>query len=437
MKAFLARSVPQPLVSLVAGALALCALAWVWLGTEHGYRDPANVMALPLALALIGAVIVAGRYVIHFGYRFKMEVTTVPLFLMVALLPLPVAVTSAGLSILALELSQRSAKGNSINDIATAASRWVLIALAGGLVAQIPVTAEPEKAAILIVAAVVMFLVDAGSFSFEIWPMTRVPPWHSVMNLAKEGALIEGVQYLIGTLGALAALQQVWSLALFALPTAIVYLAFKNVREMREDTRKLLEDMADAVDMRDPYTGGHSRRVAALVAQVLGELRVFGPGAEEITSAARVHDIGKIGMPDEILKKNGPLSPAEWAVMRLHPSRAAELLARYVDFSRGTDFVRYHHERWDGKGYPRGLSGVGIPFGARVIAVADAFDAMTSDRPYRAAMSAEQAILILRAGRNVQWDSSIVDAAIRLIAQRERASGRVGQPSADQEALIA
>jgi HD-GYP domain-containing protein (c-di-GMP phosphodiesterase class II) len=437
LKGLLAQIVPQPLVSIVASALALCALGWAWVGTEFGYRTSANLGTLAFAFVLGLAVVVVGQYPIYFGYRVKIELTTVPLYLMAVLLPLPLAAAFSGLSILALELSQRSTKGNAFSDVVTAASRWVLIALAGGWVAHLSVTTEVERAVVLITAGFVMFVVDAASFSFEIWSMTRVPPWRSIKHLVREGAPIEGVQYLLGVFGALAALQQVWSLVLLALPTAIVYLAFKNVWEMREGTRRLLENMADAIDLRDPCTGGHSRRVAELTARILSELKVFGPGADQIVSAARVHDIGKIGIQDEILKKNGPLSAAEWAVMRAHPVRGAELLVRYADFSRGAEFVRHHHERWDGKGYPRGLSGLDIPFGARVISVVDALDAMTSDRPYRSAMTQEQAILVLRAGRGAQWDPSIVDAAIRVITSRERAGERTRLPSAGQEASTA
>lgn len=104
--------------------------------------------------------------------------------------------------------------------------------------------------------------------------------------------------------------------------------------------------------------------------------------------------------------------------METHPDRGAGLLARYPDFAPGVDIVRYHHERWDGAGYPHGLKGQEIPFGARVIAVADSFDAMTSDRPYRPGMPVSRAVEILRAGRGQQWDPAIVDAFLRSITDQ-------------------
>src|SRR5581483_2790892 len=112
---------------------------------------------------------------------------------------------------------------------------------------------------------------------------------------------------------------------------------------------------------------------------------ILGPEASLIISAARVHDIGKIGIPDDILKKPGKLTSRERAIIESHAARGADLLVRYPDFARGKAIVRHHHERWDGKGYPDGIRGLEIPLGARVIAVADSYDAMTSDRPYRRA----------------------------------------------------
>jgi HD-GYP domain-containing protein (c-di-GMP phosphodiesterase class II) len=143
---------------------------------------------------------------------------------------------------------------------------------------------------------------------------------------------------------------------------------------------------------------------------ILKEMNVRGAEAELIYVAARVHDIGKIGVPDVILNKPDRLTPAEKRIMDSHAERGAELIARYSDFARGVDIVRHHHERWDGQGYPQGLKGLDIPFGARVIAVVDSYDAMTSDRPYRAALSPAQALRILSDGRGQQWDAALVDA---------------------------
>ncbi len=124
--------------------------------------------------------------------------------------------------------------------------------------------------------------------------------------------------------------------------------------------------------------------------------------------------------------------------METHSARGAELLQRYPDFVRGVAIVRHHHERWDGQGYPDGKSGYDIPFGARLLAVADSFDAMTSDRPYRKGMSTERACTILREGRGTQWDEQLIDAFLRVAEQlpRERVSPAAVSEDAAQPAII-
>jgi HD-GYP domain-containing protein (c-di-GMP phosphodiesterase class II) len=267
----------------------------------------------------------------------------------------------------------------------------------------------------LILCAVSFILIDFIVFSVcqsFVFMEAFLPTLKSVV---REGIYIEITQYLIAILGTLAADENIWSLGLLVVPVVVTYVAFKNIKEMRFETVRILEDMADTVDLRDIYTGGHSKRVADLVRQTLVQLKVGGPEATLIEISARLHDIGKIGIPDTILMKPGKLTPEEMAVMQTHPQKGAELISKYKDFSRGTSIILRHHERWDGNGYPGGLKGAEIPFGARVIAVADGFDAMTSDRPYRKALSVHQAIRILLEGRGTQWEPSIVNAFVDMI----------------------
>jgi HD-GYP domain-containing protein (c-di-GMP phosphodiesterase class II) len=215
--------------------------------------------------------------------------------------------------------------------------------------------------------------------------------------------------------GALAVADQPLALALFVAPTALVYRHFKRAKELHAGTYRLLERLADTVDQRDAYTGGHSQRVAELCKVILKATPLGGPEAELIVAAARVHDIGKIDVPDHVLQKPGPLTPAERALMQEHPERGAALLLNNPGFSRMAEMVRHHHEAWDGSGYPLGLRETAIPFGARVIAVADSFDAMTSDRPYRRGLSPLQATTRLLEGRGAQWDPAVVDALLRAL----------------------
>jgi putative nucleotidyltransferase with HDIG domain len=174
--------------------------------------------------------------------------------------------------------------------------------------------------------------------------------------------------------------------------------------------------MADVVDRRDPYTFEHSQSVADHAVRTARRLRLPDKEVELIRLAARVHDLGKIAIPDEVLHKQGRLTEAEFELMKKHPQTGAEILAKFPEYKRGRELVLAHHERMDGLGYPRGLAGAAIALGARIIAVADSWDAMTSDRPYRKALASDVALGELLRGRGTQWDADVVDAFAETLA---------------------
>ena len=150
--------------------------------------------------------------------------------------------------------------------------------------------------------------------------------------------------------------------------------------------------LANALEAKDPYTRGHSARVAQLARQLALRMDLPSSMAETIAQAALLHDLGKIGVPESILRKSGPLTDDEWEIMRRHPVTGAQIVAPLEFFDDGAIIVRHHHERLDGSGYPDGLTGDGIPLGARIVAVADVYDALTSSRPYRPRWSHEDAL---------------------------------------------
>ena len=168
--------------------------------------------------------------------------------------------------------------------------------------------------------------------------------------------------------------------------------------------------LSEAIEKRDPYTGGHVRRVVHY-SLLLGFEMGLGHGElEKLRLAATLHDVGKIAVPDEVLRKPAPLDADEAEVMRRHPVDGADIVSRIRELREILPGVRSHHERLDGTGYPDGLLGPEIPLDARIIAVADTFDAMTSSRPYRAAMKLEEAALEIEAGSGTQFCPRVVDA---------------------------
>lgn len=167
-----------------------------------------------------------------------------------------------------------------------------------------------------------------------------------------------------------------------------------------------LQALANALEARDEYTRGHSERVAELSRRLALAAGLAAPAAALVAQAARLHDLGKIAIPEAVLRKPGPLTPGEWEVMRGHPLIGARILAPLDFFVEGTSIVRHHHERQDGSGYPDGLASDRVPVGARIVAVADVYDALSSDRPYRPRLPHEAALRRLEreAGRTLDGE---------------------------------
>ena len=200
-------------------------------------------------------------------------------------------------------------------------------------------------------------------------------------------------------------------------------------RAVIERSTAALEALSATVDARDTYTAGHSRRVAASAIVIARELGLSGAELEVVDQAALLHDIGKIGVPDSVLLKEGPLTAAEWVVMRSHPEEGARIIERLGYLDDVVPGIRHHHERMDGRGYPEGLLGEEIPLAARIIHVADALDAMTTKRLYRQERSFEEALEEIRRGRDTDFCSLCVDALERAVAAR-----RIGRLTPVREA---
>lgn len=173
--------------------------------------------------------------------------------------------------------------------------------------------------------------------------------------------------------------------------------------------------LASAVDAKDPYTHNHSRNVAAYVTKIASRMKLPSREISLLNNAALLHDIGKIGVPETILNKEGALTTEEWELIRTHPEVGYNILRPVTAFSSFIKAVRFHHERFDGKGYPAGLKGVDIPFHARILAVADCFDAMTSDRVYRKSPGLDYAIKEIESNSNTQFDAEISNVFLSIL----------------------
>lgn len=199
--------------------------------------------------------------------------------------------------------------------------------------------------------------------------------------------------------------------------------AIKNtpsIKQIRKEYFELsIKTLLSALKCKDDYTWGHSLRVAYLCVSVGNELNLSKDEIYELEVSALFHDLGKIGVPDQVLKKPSRLTNDEFLEMKLHPSKSFEILQEFPIFSRMATNAKYHHERYDGRGYPEGLKGDDIPFFSRIILIADTFDAMTSTRPYRKGMSFEVAFAELREFAGSQFDPVIVEKFISCMTKEQ------------------
>lgn len=252
-----------------------------------------------------------------------------------------------------------------------------------------------------------------GSSVFEQWKQDSwetIAPYFGMLS--------------IGTIGAIMWTVSPFALVLLPIPLVVLRVAFRATAQLKDETLRALIGVAEMVDSRDSYAYRHSVDVARYATQTATKLGLPLREVEMINLSALLHDIGKIGTPDQVLHKPAALNDEERSVMQLHPAEGAKVLRYFSLFRPGAEMVLYHQEHFDGSGYPSGLKGEQIPLGARIIHVADAYQAMTSDRVYRKGMDSTKAISLLIADSGKQFDPNVVAAFVETLAE----SGVVAQP---------
>ncbi len=259
------------------------------------------------------------------------------------------------------------------------------------------------------------YLLNVGMVSFVIAFASRMPISYSWRLNFRD---ISMSYVLSAPLGA--AFAVLWRLhpitiVLVMVPLVVVRQSFKLTSDLRTQTEEALLGLADALDARDTTTSRHSARVSDYARRLALRMKVPAGELGTITWAARLHDLGKIGISDRWLYKPAALTPQEVEEFRRHVEIGADIAERFPVFGKGSGLIRAHHEHYNGQGYPAGLSVEDTPLGARIIAVADAFDAMTSDRPYRKALTPEQALQTLCDESGKQFDPQVVESFVQMI----------------------
>ena len=324
--------------------------------------------------------------------------------------------------------------------------------LAAGNVGQsLPLIKRTFNAAVFVIAAaaagIVYLITDGpvGSLEAGAFPRVLLPLAAAAMTYFAANTLLVGVvialttqlalrRVLSGPMGGLAfgylgygflglLLAQLYyemgpvSAAFLLVPLLVARSAFANYAELREAYDSTVRALCQAVETKDYYTRGHSERVGTITELIAREWGMREDRVQVIRVAGMLHDVGKLGVPTKVLQKQGKLNQLEFEAIKLHPMRGYEMLCEIDFLGEALDGVVHHHERLDGRGYPKGLIGDEIPEFARIIMVADAFDSMTSTRSYREAKSVESAVAELRRCEGMQFDPRAVDCLVQALTQ--------------------
>jgi putative nucleotidyltransferase with HDIG domain len=387
-----------------------------------------------LVLSLLSAGILAGQFPLRISLSQKVSVDSAVFFAAVLLLPAwqaaaIVAMTKAIDVVIAAARKMRASNeklpmGEVGWSLLFNAGQLYIASLAAALLLGVAGVSARNAitntaVAVAVGAAVVMYALNILLVSTAIALSSRRSVLTTFLNTHHAVGVQFASLYLVGAAAAFAAIRFPWVAALSLLPAALAYGSMKRRIQLTRETVRAVERMADEVDARDPYTFQHSQRVAGYSRAIGRELGLSAAEIELVELSAKVHDIGKIRIPDSILLKPDRLTDAERRVMETHPRLGFEILSQFSAYEKVLELVLTHHERYDGRGYPNSTVGRRLLLVAQVIPVADSLDAMTTTRAYRGAKSWDAAMNELRRGAGTQWNPKVVDAAVVALALRE------------------
>lgn len=382
----------------------------------------------PIAALLLGGFAWAAQMrPLHLSSKLKIDVDDAPAFAIALVFDPAYAMLVAGVAMICSRIATRREPwyghlfNVAVSVLAAGAASLTYRRFAGAGFT------ETDDLVAAVASALVLYAVRTALVDAVVALHLRRDPRHHWWRLHSRGLSQVVALYLLGGLAALLVEVQPWTLLLLILPVGLIHLSLSEVSRLRARTRAAIFEMADLLDQRDPYTHGHSQRVAEYAERVARHLQLPQSQTDLIRESARLHDLGKIGTPDSVLHKPASLAGHEVVAMQAHAEYGARILEKLPDFWEGAALVAAHHERNDGQGYPRGLRGHEIPLEVAIIAVADAYDAMATDRPYRMALTWPDILSELQGGRGSQWDAVAVDAFIEAMGPAASRSPRLRQ----------
>ncbi len=394
----------------MTGAVAsFYALVWP-LFHGHGFSVPFAV------LVLIIFTTVADLFPVTFEQGYEITVSNV--FLIGAIMifrddPANAAIVAI-VSTLAWQLVTRRAWYKLLTNVALATTAVIAGATALSIVGSQDTAHVVFGTALMLI---VYFIADTVPLSRLLASLDGRPFQVAyVSNYA--GVVLEliGIEFF-GLIFYLVWAESPWLSVLFAVPTVILRQAYFQVERLRNDSMRALAAVSDVIENRDELTHNHTQSVSTYARRVAERLRLSPDEIWQVTVAGQLHDLGKIAVRDSILFKPGALTEAEMELMRKHCQVGYDILRQFSNLEKVARLVRAHHERYDGHGYPDGIGGAQLPVGAAIVAVADAFDAMRTDRPYRKAMPMGRALDTLKQGLGTQWHPVVGATFIQLMLE--------------------
>jgi putative nucleotidyltransferase with HDIG domain len=399
-----------------AAAFLVAAVLLAWLAPAE------RELSIPLALALVAAYALVARAEFPAGAGFAVP-TQVVLVPMLLLLPTPVVPLLVALA-LVLTTALDSVRGRVGRDRAllSLADAWFAIAPALVLVAFDAQTPDWSDWPIYVLALAAQVALDSAVYVARVVACLGERP-QTILAELKLAIRVDPLLAPVGLLAAFAAVDQPFA-ALLVVPLAGLFTIFAAERAARvEQTLELSGAyrgtallLGDVIEADDAYTGQHTQDVVELTVAVADRLHVDEEARRAAEFGALLHDVGKVAIPKEIINKPGPLDDEEWAIMKTHTVEGQRMLERIGGMlARVGLVVRASHERFDGGGYPDGLAGEDIPLASRIVSACDAYNAMTTDRSYRKALTVGVAVAELRANSGTQFDPKVVDALVAIV----------------------
>ncbi len=428
------QSRPEPLRGRELAVEAATAAAFLAVATALAVAIPAErAFDAPLALTLVVvyALMARVRFPIGYGFTIPTQLVLVPMVFLVPLGTVPLLV-AAGMVLGAMPEYLRGDR-HPTRLFATVSDAWHSVGPVAVLAAANVTAPHLGEWPVLVVALAAQIATDNGFAAFRDWAGLGVP-LKLQTSLFGWVTLVDILLSPVGFLAAMAAVDEPYAVLLI-LPLAGLLLVFAlergaRVRQAIELSRAYRGTtllLCDVLEVDDEYTGFHSRSVVSLSVAVSDAMGLSSRQRRNVEFGALLHDVGKIAVPKEIINKPGPLTDDEWLVIKTHTIEGQRMLDRVGGLlSDVGQIARSSHEKWDGSGYPDGLVADQIPIESAIVTCCDAFNAMTTDRSYRAAMSLDEAISELQANAGSQFSPAVVDALMRVLRTDPMSAGRRG-----------